>query len=458
MKSIFTRIITFCFAGILSIGCDHFVEPDKPKTQIVRTAVFDNNQGASAAVYGIYSQMSTSGFSSGNSSAISATMGLSADELTNHSTSASTIALATNNLTPTNSVPVNLWNDLYLNLYQINSAIEGIQSSNSISQNVRNQLLGQVLFLRAFGHFYLVNTWGAVPIATTTDYRVNMTAPRTSVEDVYKQIEDDLAEARRLLAKDYSFTGGERISANFWVATALLARVYLYQQRWTEAQAMATSIIDNSMFKLEPDLTKVFLGNSTEAIWQLRPVIPGVNTNEASYMMITSTPTRVSLNANLFGSFELADKRVTSWIGTYTSGSQSYRYPFKYKVNLRDRPVTEYYMIFRLAEQILIRAEARLRQGMLTEAVADLNLIRGRAGVPAIDPTGLNEAQVFGLLVKERRVELFAEWGHRWFDLKRWGLINDILGSSKPSWTPKAALFPIPQGDINANKNLTQNE
>jgi hypothetical protein len=119
-------------------------------------------------------------------------------------------------------------------------------------------------------------------------------------------------------------------------------------------------------------------------------------------------------------------------------------------------PVTEYYMVLRLSEQYLIRAEARAAQGKISEAKQDLNQLRSRAGLAgttANDPEGLLAA-----IEQERRIELFSEWGHRFFDLKRWGKAGTVLGSLKPSsWQSGHELWPIPQNQINANPALKQN-
>jgi hypothetical protein len=292
----------------------------------------------------------------------------------------------------------------------------------------------------------------------STDYRVNKSASRTPVTEVYAQMEADLLEAQRLLLADYSFSGGEKVEPNKWAATALLARVYLYQKKWSQAEAQSNAIIGSNLFSLPTDLNSVFLMNSEEAIWQLMPVVPGFNTTEAQYLVITSNPTRVSASASTTNVFEPGDARATSWLGTYTTSSgSSYKYAYKYKIYGRDLPLEEYYTVFRLAELYLIRAEARAMQNNFNGAIEDLNMIRERATLAPIDATGLVQQQVLDMVYQERRAELFIEWGHRWFDLKRSGKIDAVLSAVKPDWQSKDALFPIPQSEINANPNLVQN-
>jgi len=154
--------------------------------------------------------------------------------------------------------------------------------------------------------------------------------------------------------------------------------------------------------------------------------------------------------------FDAGDKRKTNWLGSNIIGGTTYYYPNKFKNN-NTTPITEYNVVFRLAEQYLIRAEARALQNTnLPGAVNDLNMIHTRAGLPAY-PTSMSQADCLLAIQKERRLELFTEWGNRWFDLKRWGAIDSVLGAEKPGWKPYAALFPLPLDQVTYNVKLIQN-
>lgn len=458
MKQKFFTILCIISMALMN-SCAEFVNIEAPKTQIVRTQVFENDAGARAAVSGIFSQMMSGvSFASGGSNSVTVLGGLSSDEFLNHSTSQVFITLYSNGLTPINNTAVTSnWNDIYMFIYEANSILEGCEASTTLSKEVRDQAIGQAKFVRAFAYFYLVNLFGDVPLITGTDYRINMSASRTSTTEVYKQIETDLTDARSLLLADYSLSANEKVEPNKWAATALLARAYLYQKKWTEAEAQSSAIIESNLFSLPGTLNSVFLKNSSEAIWQLMPVMPGFNTNEGPIMIIVGNPTRWSLSAATTGIFEPIDKRLSSWIGSFTTAGRTYQFASKYKVRLNGQPLTEYYTVFRLAEQYLIRAEARAMQNNLAGAIADINVIRARAGLSTIDATGMTQTNVLTTIEKERRAEFFAEWGHRWFDLKRWGTIDAVLGAVKPDWQSKDALFPIPQAEILANPNIIQN-
>lgn len=111
-------------------------------------------------------------------------------------------------------------------------------------------------------------------------------------------------------------------------------------------------------------------------------------------------------------------------------------------------------MVLRLAEQYLIRAEARVKQGKLTgngSAAEDINEIRNRAGLG--DTPASTDEELMAAIEQERKVELFAEWGHRWLDLKRTGRASALL-SSKTHWDDTDVLYPIPQQEILNDPNL----
>ena len=150
----------------------------------------------------------------------------------------------------------------------------------------------------------------------------------------------------------------------------------------------------------------------------------------------------------------------TNWLKTNVVNTPSpaitYYYPFKYKERLATSPVKEYNIVFRLAEQYLIRAEARAQLNNLMAAKNDLNLIRTRANLPAIIVN--DKAAIMLAIEHERQIELFAEWGHRWFDLKRTNRSGSVLGPLKGSnWQMSDTLYPLPQVQLDLNVNLHQN-
>jgi hypothetical protein len=114
-------------------------------------------------------------------------------------------------------------------------------------------------------------------------------------------------------------------------------------------------------------------------------------------------------------------------------------------------------MAIRLSEILLIRAEARANMGDVAGAVSDINLVRARAGLGTLG-TQMTASDVLTAVMKERRAELFGEWGHRFLDLRRTGGLDAALSGIKPAWIPGvSSLLPIPLNEVTYNPNLIQN-
>ena len=121
--------------------------------------------------------------------------------------------------------------------------------------------------------------------------------------------------------------------------------------------------------------------------------------------------------------------------------------------------MSEYIIVLRLAEQYLIRAEARAQQGNLTGAIEDLDIIRARAGLPHTAAT--TREDLLHAIAHERQVELFTEWGHRWFDMKRTNTIDIIMPAvceqKGGTWDSRWSLYPIPLKEVQRAPNIKQN-
>jgi hypothetical protein len=369
------------------------------------------------------------------------------------------------------------WLAAYYDIYLANTVIEGVQASSSLSTDVRNQLLGEAKFLRGFVYFYLVNIFGDLPWVSTTSWADVSYASRTDAATIYQNIISDLKEARDLLPNNYDMSGGLRIRVNRAAAEALLARAYLYTGENSKAVESSSAVIGNSLFIMESNLNDVFVKGNREAIWQLEILgnrypyatreagllIPEYLTRDYTPADVARSPELFvpvySLTSQLLNAFELNDQRKNKWLDTTgLIAGVKYYYPYKYKLRVGvSGNVKEYYVMIRLAEQYLIRAEARARDGNLPAAVADLNVIRSRAGLPDL-PTTLNQTQVLAAVAQENRIEFFGEWGHRWLDLKRTKQADAVLLPLKGGdWQTTDQLWPIPLSELQVNPNLLQN-
>jgi len=483
MEKLLTTALCILILSCSISGCKKFIEVDSPKTSINSKNVYSNDATAIGAVTSLYINMASTPSISGTGefTTLSCMAGLSADELTYYNAVNNPVLAAyyRNSLTSLN-VGNEYWGTAYKRIFLINSALEGLVSSNSLTPAVKQQLIGEARFMRAFYYFYLVNLFGDVPLVLSTDYTVNALVRKSSKEQVYEQIISDLKEAKNSLSTHY-LTGNlvtpypegteERVRPTKWAAIALLARVYLFTKDWINAESQADLILANSgEYKLE-NINQVFLKNNKEAIWQLQPVEIGVNSIEANTFILPSggpsSNNPVYLNDRLVNGFEDGDLRKVNWVGSVSLNGLIYRFPQKYKVvrtNVSNASVVEYTTVMRLAEQILIRAEARARQGNLVGAIIDLDEIRNRAGLLQIkisNPT-INQSDLLKVILKDKRFELFTEWGHRWLDLKRTGLIDEVMKLVVPQkgnslgWQNNQQYYPISLFELQANPNLSQ--
>ncbi|MEO8403447.1 MAG: RagB/SusD family nutrient uptake outer membrane protein [Chitinophagaceae bacterium] len=453
-----------CLLPIVIIGslafasCKKFADIPSPTDQFVSEIVFEDDATAKEAVTGIYADMINFSNTQFSSSGISLYTDLCADNLSYYTAGARQLEFLTNNITSANHdyISQNFWDRAYKYIYTANLCMEGLSKlKTNVTPAVKTMLMGECKFIRAFCFFQLVNLFGPVPKTIGTDYRVNEMLGRASVENIYALIKEDLLYAQEMLSMEYPSAG--RVRPNKAAATAFLARVYLYLGDWVNAETEASKVIESGKYSLENDLSRVFLDSSKEAIWQLRPVSSINNTSEGLLILpgSGSAPPTYTITNDLYDSFEATDLRKSNWIASRMFNSVQINYPFKYKIKTGN-PVKEYYMVFRLAEQYLIRAEARAQLDKTSASLADLDVIRFRAGF-TIPMTAVDKADLLLKIEKERRLELFAEWGHRWFDLKRTHRVDAVIGTYKSTWKPDYALWPIPVAQLRANENLEQN-
>jgi hypothetical protein len=488
-------ICLFCLLSCaIQMACKKLIEIGEPINTLTTSEIFSTDATATSAMYGVYSSM-INGFDGGlasiaNQNIFSAGLttrlaAVSADELFSSSyvSNISNDVYRTNKLTVlTATISPTIWSSAYSIIYKANSVIEGIEASKSASlhNNVRIELTAEARFIRAFCYFYLTNFFGDVPMALTVDFNKTANLPRMPRDQVYQQIITDLKAAQAVLAADDSQGKGERVIPNKWAATLLLARVYLYTGDYNNASAQASSIISNhAAYHLETDLNQVFSTGSREAVWQLKQTQEDAQLKNATPEGLIFSAgdlnhhgyVQYGLTSQLLSAFEPNDRRWNAWldstdyvIDSSKPGTLTY-FPHKYILGTQNaslgQAAPQYYMVLRLAEAYLIRAEAAVNgaPGGMSAAITDLNVIRYRAGLPDLDPD-LDQLQIRKAIARERQVEFFAEWGHRWFDLKRTGQAGTILSAipAKQPWLgDNQLLYPIPRPEIIADHFLTQN-
>jgi len=503
-KNCKSRIIKFFLIIYIFVigGCKKLVDVGEPLTTVTTTEVFSTDAQANSTLAAIYSQMMTN---TGNlvwsNGAVTIYGGLSSDELINFAGTGNNTdyQFFSNSLLSDNSnINSYFWQPAYQMIYNCNAAIMGMASNKSglLHDSVKNELTGEAKFLRAFCYFYLTNLFGDVPLILTTDFNQTSLMARSSQNQIYRQIIQDLKDAQSVLPTDYSAGQGERIRANKYAAAALLARVYIFQAQpdWAAAIAETDTVIGSSLFSLDI-LNGVFQKNSKEAIFQLQqnsnldngvrngtwdgyeflnqltyeqlPVGDSITSGTQEYEAIPANfnqdlPYLIGqyyLSPSLVNSFEIGDNRKLQWTDSLPNpNGATYFSPYKYTLwwTTTGGAIPQYYVVLRLAEQYLIRAEAEAQLNQISPAAQDINIIRSRAGLGPI--TSSTQEDLLKAIYHEREVELFCEWGHRWFDLKRWGNAVGTLTVNKglPVST-NSLIWPIPQTELTTDPNLIQN-
>lgn len=453
------RIYILCGVGAMVLqACKSFVQVDLPNNMLTNALVFTNVATADAALLDVYGKLRGSSPGASNSIlGITRDAGVFTDELEAHLSLTGGISgqFYHNNLIPDNSYIAQNWSTSFNLIYGTNSILEGVDlaSDQMIKPEDKLRLRGEALFIRSFVNLYLTQLFGDIPWITTTDYQVNMKLPRTEVGQIHDYLVDDLKLAIEYLPETYPSV--ERVRPNASVARALLARLYLYMDKWEEAEDMADQLITNPLFRLRTgeELGQVFLKDSPETIWQFAHQEANYPTGEATlYYWTTAPPSSVSLSEHLISTFADEDKRMQLWIVPVVSPQgDTFYFSRKYVNRIYGSNTTEMSIRFRLAEQYLIRAESRIRQEKMEEGRSDLNQTRVRAGLAPI--TSLDPQVLLNELLDERFRELFIEHPHRLVDVIRMGR-TDIFEARKPGWTDRSKLFPVPMKEMELNPNL----
>ena len=457
MKPTIKLIVVVSLVLIAFTACDKVLQVPLPVNEITEQSVFADPGTISSAVAGMY----TSAFhTSSMSFAVTEFGGYIADDLHSNSTYAAFAEFEDNGYTAQDPTIEAFWSSIYQVIYTTNNIINTLPGSTVINSSLKTQYIGEAKFLRAYSYFYLTNFFGNIPLILTTSVSENSSVKQSSKAVILAQVIADLKDAETALQG----SNNQTTLATSLAASALLARTYLYTKDWANAEASSTAVISSGQFQLPTNLNSVFLRSSTESIFHIAtdkfdPATLNYTVIGAELLPASGAAPNDVVTSELLNAFEPGDKRKASWIGSINSGGAIYNYVNKYKQSSppADADSAEDIVVLRLGEQYLIRAEARAQENNISGSVADLNVLRTRAGLPNL-PSALTTADLLLAVEQERRVELFAEWANRWFDLIRTGRADQVLDAEKPGiWKSKDALFPIPYLEIKANPALVQN-
>jgi len=504
MKKISIAILTLATLWAGS-GCKKPLEKD-PLANPVDETFYKTDQDLLAAVYAAYSNLNYEGdgtiyvplWAYGDIPSDDARKGSSLSDIAYWN------ANETFTSNPDDAGLLLVWQQQYLGIHRANLVLERAPLATQASEKVKNNVIAEAKFLRAYYHFYLLRMFGwneGIPLITKVLAPGEFEQGKTDKETVFGQIEQDLIDAAAALPERGGIDVGR---ADKGAALGLLARVYLFHNKMDQVLATTETIIQSGKYKLLPILTADSPDSAFAAIFQ--------TTNKNSAESLFEIQFQSELNGNWFGTtgtitqvmtrgrnnkgwgfdvptqslvdeFEINDPRYKGTI--YTDGDKMFynetfaapdssQYPYqpygkrkyienkdKIASNLSDNPNN--YIIVRYADILLMAAEAALS---VDEAKARgyLNQVRARAGMPVVKSnvtgTALRDA-----IWHERRVELALE-SLRYFDLIRQGRAGTVLrATGEPRFHEGQAFrdkvseaFPIPQQEINLSQGkLTQN-
>lgn len=335
-------------------------------------------------------------------------------------------------LSSLNSIVANSWNGYYNALYQVNNVLSIVEALPP--SDLRNLIIGEAHYFRAYIYHALVTRWGGVPIQ-----KVNtLDKPfRDTEEEVWLFIEEELETAIAFLGSSQNCF---YLSQD--AALALKARVMLERGKMAEAAAIAEGLIKESRYKLDT-FEKIFRGQTnTEVIFSFQCLAEESNITISTLFYTYAHPNHGSYvyrpTTAVMNMFDDKDKRKEVSIINVGAEPCINKYP-------SGQTGTDPVVISRLAEMYLISAEA---QGW-PQGVGRLNELRRERGLDAVNPKDKDE--LLQCILDERRKEFLAE-GFRYYDLIRTDMAKSMLGLRD-----NQLVLPIPGKEMISNPNLEPN-
>jgi uncharacterized protein (UPF0297 family) len=376
------------------------------------------------------------------------------------------------------------WAYLYSTVGKANAVINNTQAVNdpALSAQRKAEIIGEASFIRAFMYFQLVQLWGDVPLQLTEVRTISadklddiypiIFPARTPKEEIYRQIIADLEVALagvRVTAPHKGFITKGAVNT-------MLAKVYATQEPhdWNKVNQYCDAVIAGG-YTLLPDYDKLWNNsqeNSPEAIFEINYNGGITDGNWGTKIFRGLDWKKFNLPSNdLARAFDAegdTKRKNSSIIFLDVTGKWSdphwpqTKYPFINKYRTFTEGSNQNYIFYRLADVLLLKAEALNELGDLAGAAALVNQIRTRVSLP--NTTAATQTDMRLAIEKERRLELAFE-GHRWYDLKRTGraiaVINAVTGANNENLgydlNEQRLLWPIPQAELDKNSKLTQN-
>lgn len=444
MKTI-KYILVFSF--IISLNaCSKFLDV-KPLESISDEVTIVDRNSAETAIRGVYSALADGGYYGTSFQSIGY---LSGDNVQWTGSQSQVQEFINKRVNADNSTISAAWIAIYRTINRANNVISKVATVTdpALTQDLKNQIIGEAYFIRALAYFDLARTWGGVPIITkpTVNPTDNVGIKRSTQAETYAQVLKDLEAAEPLLPNTT-----DRYRATRKTVWALRSRFHLYQKEWARAEEYADRLInDATNYRLLRPYSSFFVNNARgtqESIFEIfYNGTTEVNGHRNQWQPQTNGGTRqwapndalvaLANNPAIGGgrSALIAKDNQNRWYG-----------------NLYYRnPGSDPSYVIRIAEIFLIRAEARSQQNKIEGALSDLNTVRSRAEIP-LSTANTKEALLLDI-ENERRVE-FALEPHRWFDIIRTGRTKEVFNLTDAN----RFVLPIPVQQLLVDKALEQN-
>ena len=443
MKKI--QYILLTAISLSTVSCSDFLD-QKPDNYISDAAVIQTLSSAKAALNGAYHDLASSSYYGGQY--FDAGVNLAADNVTWTGSLNYYYDFDTHQYSAENQLLSYAWYAIYATVNQINQVIDKVTVLNDGSESERRRIIAEATVIRSLAFFDLARTWGNIPVvkqATSSPTQFDG-VKQTKAKDVYQLVVDDVLAIYNDLSES-----SDRVHVTRSAADAFLARVYLYLEQWDKAEQYASKVIDNGNYALGTIHDLIDNKETAESIWELAYSSSFTN-QQSTYWRSPDQGGRHEWGPSKELVQLLADPTVGGDRKAFYQDFSSAQVPDYFVGTLyHSSTLDDDVIIFRLAEQYLIRAEARANQQNVSGALSDLNIIRRRANISEIVDVASTQ-ELLNLIADERRVELALE-PHRWFDLIRTGKAESVLGIKTYQ-----TIFPIPYNDIQADKDLVQND
>ncbi len=470
------------------ISCDDFLTENR-KGSFSSDTFYQNNIQAIQAINGVYNAITFSSFNN----ALWIFGDIASDDAVkggNPGDQSEITYIDEFNADANNGIISNYWGFAYEAISRANNVITNIPGV-PMDEDLRNRIIGEAKFIRAYTYFNLVNIFGKVPLKLLPQLsQETIHVPLSEVSDIYQQIEKDLNDAAAVLPESYNSSEKGRITLG--TALAMLGKVNLYQEKWLTAISYFQQVEALGLYSLLPDYADNFRlahENSSESIFEIQHLTnqdpftgSAINqwfapAHEGGYYF--NTPTQSLVDAFERSATLEVDPRLDASIGrdgqTWLNGDifNASWSPTGFLTKKHQQPLSEVssslkgdgdlnYIYMRYADLLLMKAEAFNEISNADSAKANLNEVRQRARasfsgtVPPdlLEDITTSDNNLLRTVIRtERRVELAQEF-HRYFDLMRWGktVAENALGEDFIYETKR--YFPLPQAEIDANQAI----